>query len=130
MLGKSKRRNKKADTIKYILFVLPTQLMALSHLETSPTTSVELRRILGAITPVIKLEEKYTNKEMGDNVAVNITKDRDGYTFEVYQIRECQPSAWPYTSSQDRRPSTARVIPASQVAEVSTLTMEINKHLK
>lgn len=53
-----------------------------------------------------------------------------GYTFEVCQMRECQTSAWPYMSSQYRRPSTARVILASQVAEVSTLTMEINKHLK
>ncbi|KAJ5531276.1 hypothetical protein N7527_004669 [Penicillium freii] len=81
-LGESKRRNKK-DTIKYILFVLPMQLMALSYLATSPKASVEFRGILGAIIPVIKLEEKYTNKEMGDNVAVNITRDRDGYTFEI-----------------------------------------------
>lgn len=44
---------------------MPTQLMALSHLATSPKTSVEFRGILGAITPVMKLEEKYTNKEMG-----------------------------------------------------------------
>lgn len=61
-----------------------------------------------------------------ENAAVKITTDGDGYSFEQCKMRECQPSAWPYTSSQDRRPSRAQV-PASQVAGVSTLTMEINK---
>lgn len=63
-----------------------------------------------------------------ENVAVKITRDGDGYAFELYTIRECQPSAWPYTSNQDRHPRRAQVIPASQVAGASTLTVEINKY--
>ena len=62
-----------------------------------------------------------------ENAAVKITTDGNGYAFERCKMRECQQSAWPYASSQDRRPSRAQVIPASQVAGVSTLTMEINK---
>ncbi|KAJ5193987.1 hypothetical protein N7491_001318 [Penicillium cf. griseofulvum] len=57
----------------------------------------------------MKLEKEYVNKETelnyaGDNmedVAVKITRDGDGYAFERYKMRECQPSAWPYMSSQD-----------------------------
>ncbi|KAJ5827602.1 hypothetical protein N7447_004365 [Penicillium robsamsonii] len=64
---------------------------------------------------------------MGDNMAVKITRAGNGYAFEQCKMRECRPLRWADISSQDRCPSVARVIPASQAAGVSNLTMEIDQ---
>jgi hypothetical protein len=39
--------------------------MTLSLLDNSPQVSVEMRKILSAITQLMKLEEEYENKEIG-----------------------------------------------------------------
>lgn len=59
-------------------------------------------------------------------MAVKITRTGDSYAFELCKMRECRPLPWGDISIQDRCPSVARVIPASQAAEVSNLTMEID----